>query len=140
MHKQLTAAALSRESSARWLAGKLGRWGYVSGAERYFQGESRRLQVVDSRTLRFRRAAGATDFVAFVRTHAAAYLGSVAGVKRFSSQGRRGILVIGQPCQCHLANPAFLGVVARGGAVTWLEINGPAATPRQLSALIAKAP
>ena len=76
----------------------------------------------------------------FVRAHASAYLGSFPLVHRFASRGRRGIIAIAQECQCHLANPAYLGVVSRGPTVTWLEINGPGATPGRLAALIADAP
>lgn len=51
-----------------------------------------------------------------------------------------GFLAVGQECACHLADPAYLAVLARGGTVTWLEINGPGATRRELSALLAAAP
>jgi len=136
----LTDAALAREAGAPTLRRRLRVWGFVSGSDRYFQGESRQLQVVDSRALRFRTASGASDFVSFVRRHASTYLGAYPGLRAFSSRGRTGILATAQPCTCHLANPAFLGVVARGATVTWLEINGPGATARRLRQLIAAAP
>jgi hypothetical protein len=138
--KPLTAAGLAREARAPGLSRNLSDWGYLAGSDRYFQGESRQLQVVDSRTLRFKSARGASAFVEFVREHAGAYLGSFPRVRGFASEGRRGILAVAQQCQCHLANPAYLGVVSRGPTVTWLEINGPGATPRRLSALLAHAP
>lgn len=138
--KTLTARGLAREAGAPALISELGGWGYLAGADRYFQGESRQLQLVDSRTLRFRAASGASAFVGFVRGHASAYLGSFPLVHRFASRGRSGIIAVAQECQCHLANPAYLGVVSRGPTVTWLEINGPGATPRRLAALIADAP
>lgn len=138
--KTLSAKALAREAGAPALVAELVSWGYMTGADRYFQGESHDLQLVDSRTLRFRARAGASAFVEFVREHATAYLGSVAAIKRFASRGRSGLIATAQPCQCHLSNPAYLGVVSRGSTVTWLEINGPAATLRQLAKLIADAP
>jgi hypothetical protein len=138
--KALSAASLAREAGSPSLSRELSDWGFLAGADRYFQGESRRLQVVDSRTFRFKTAAGAASFVAFVRLHAAAYLGSSLGMHGFSSRGRNGILATAAPCRCHRASPAYLGVVSRGGMVTWLEINGPAATPRTLAELIAAAP
>jgi hypothetical protein len=137
---RLTAAKLAREAGAPALRGDLDAWGFLAGADRYFQGESRQLQVVDSRMLRFRSAAGADKFVAFIRKHVSVYLGSFPGMRRFASRGRSGILATGQPCTCHLANPAFLAVVARGGDVTWLEINGPGATAKRLAQLISAAP
>jgi hypothetical protein len=122
------------------LADELSTWGFVSGSERYFQGESRDLQVVDSRTIQFDGARGASEFVRFVRAHASVYLGSFPLVRGFASRGRSGIVAIAQQCLCHLANPAYLGVVSRGGTVTWVEINGPGATRGRLDSLIAWAP
>jgi hypothetical protein len=75
-----------------------------------------------------------------VQAHTYPFLGSFAQVRGFFSRGRDGFLAVGQPCQCHLANPAYLAVVSRGGNVSWLLINGPAATPRRLAALLARAP
>jgi hypothetical protein len=137
---RLTAAQLAREAGTPRLRRELGTWGFVAAADRYFQGQSRQLQVVDSRKLQFANPAGAAKFVAFVRVHASVYLGSYPGMRRFTSRGRSGILATAQECTCHLANPAFLAVVARGGEVTWLEINGPGATASRLARLIAAAP
>ncbi len=138
--KALDAAFLAREAQAPALTAALARWGFYAGEDRYFQGESRRLQLVDSRTLRFRTGSGASGYVDFMRGHLDAYLGSYPKLHRFSSQGRAGFLAAGQECQCHLADPAFLAAVAGRRTVTWLEINGPGATPRTLRSLIARAP
>ena len=138
--KPLRSELLAREAGAPGLRQKLGVWGFVVGADRYFQGESHRLQLVDSRTLRFRTAAGADSYVTFTRGHLGSYLGSLPRIRRFETLERTGFLAVGQPCACHLANPAFLGVVSQGPTVTWLEINGPGATPRALASLIARAP
>lgn len=138
--RTLHPAGLAREARSPGLARELAAWGYLAGADRYFQGESRKLQVVDSRTLSFSRATGASAFVSFTRAHAAVYLGSFPGIRRYASRGRAGFFATAQACACHLANPAYLAVVARGPTVTWLEINGPGATPRALSMLIARAP
>lgn len=138
--KPLSPARLAREAGDPAFAGRLRRWGFEAGADRYFQGESRRLQVVDSRTLRFRGSRGAMAFVAFMRTHLNPILGSFPQVSGYRSEGRRGILAVAQECQCHLANPTFLAVVVRGPIVSWLEINGPAATRRRVKTLLAHAP
>jgi hypothetical protein len=141
VHKPLTAAFLAREAEVPSLTVRLSGWGYEAGADRYFQGESKRLQLVDSRTLRFRDPAGASAYVAFMRAHLSPILGSFPKVRRFiANAAGPGILATGQECQCHLANPSFLALVARGPTVTWLEINGPGATRRGLDALIAQAP
>lgn len=135
VHKPLRAGLLQREDEAPGLAGKLSAWGFQAGAERYFQGESHRLQVVDSRTLRFHDASGAAAYVGFMRSHLAPYLGTFPKVRRI----RAGIMATGQECQCHLANPALLAMITHGRTVTWLEINGPGATQRRLTELISQA-
>ena len=138
--KALTPAVLAREAEAPTLVHQLDRWGFEAAADRYFQGESKKLQVVDSRTLRFRGPSGAAAYIAFMRSHLWPYLGPYPRINAFAPGGRHGILAIGQECQCHLANPSFLALVSEGATVTWLEINGPGATPRRLTALIARAP
>jgi hypothetical protein len=138
--RPLTATWLARETGLPELTGRLGGWGFDAGARRYFQGQSRRLQVVDSRALRFRDAAGATAFVRYVRSRPASFLGGGKPASDFESRGRRGIVVKGAPCSCHLATPVLLAVVASGPTVTWLEINGPRASRRTLDALAARAP
>jgi hypothetical protein len=138
--KPLTPRLLVREAQAPALAAALRRWGFRDGAERYFQGESHRLQVVDSRTLRFASPPGAQAFVKFMRLHLTAYVGSFPKLHPLAVGPRRGFLAVGQECQCHLANPTFLAVVWHGGGVTWLEINGPGATPARLISLLAHAP
>ena len=136
----ITPGFLARETQTAPLQGRLASWGFIAGARRYFQGESRALQIVDSRTLRFRRVAGAADFVQFQRTHLDPYLGTFARIRPFTAEGRSGFLAVGQECQCHLANPTYLAALAAHGTVTWLEINGPGATPKRLRALLARAP
>lgn len=135
VHKPLRAGLLAREDEAPGLAGKLDAWGFQAGAERYFQGESHRLQVVDSRTLRFHDASGAAAYVGFMRSHLGPYLGTFPKLRSI----RGGIVATGQECQCHLANPALLAMITRGRIVTWLEINGPGATQRRLVELIYRA-
>jgi hypothetical protein len=135
--KPLTAAGLAKETGLPELAGRLQGWGFQAGARRYFQGSSKRLQVVDSRTLRFASAAGAEAFVRYVGSHAGDFLGGGQAPRAFASRGRAGILVEGLPCSCHLATPVLMAVVSGGATVTSLEINGPTATRRALARLIA---
>lgn len=136
----VTAVTLEQDAPGSGVGSRLGRFGFVRGAERSFQGESRRLQVVVSRTLLFRTAAGARAFVAFVSAHAGAYVGQVPVVRRLASAGRRGVQITAPACACHMANPMLLGVLSRGRRVTWLEVNGPGASPRTLAALLSRAP
>jgi hypothetical protein len=138
--RTLTASGLAHEAQAPGLAARLRHWGFVAGSDRYFQGESRRLQIVDSRTLRFRSAGGAGAFVNFMRAHLTPYLGDFPKIRPVASRGRRGIVATASECQCHLANPALLGVLSGGSSVTWLEINGPAASWHALTRLLSRAP
>jgi hypothetical protein len=137
---RLTAQRLAREIRRPALAGDLARWGFVAAAERSFQGESHRLNVVDSRTLQFSRPSGARAYVAFVRAHVADYLGSYPTVSPFASAGRSGWRFRAQSCACPGATPLWLGVASAGPRVTWLEINGPDATAKTLRTLAARAP
>ncbi len=138
--KSVSPSSLAREAQDPSLATRLRHWGFEIAADRYFQGESRRLQVVDSRTLRFHHTAGATAFVSYMRAHLSPILGSFPMISAYRFRDRDGILAVGQECQCHLANPTFLALVARRGMVSWLEINGPAATRERVAALLARTP
>lgn len=136
----LTALDLTREIAKPGLAKGLASWGFVVGAERTFQGQSRRLQVVVSRTLVFRTPSGAVEYVGFVHRHAAAQFGAPPSTQPLHSGGRTGWVFRLAACACHMASPALVGVGSRGDRVTWLEINGPTATLSTLVRLLAKAP
>ena len=138
--RPLDAGDLAGEDGLGELAGDLGRWGFVAGAERTFQGQSKRLQIVVSRTLDFRDASGARAYVRFVRHHAASYLGDASRAKPLADGRRRGWLFVGAPCACHMASPALVGVASAGRRVSWLEVNGPTASAGVLSRLLARAP
>ncbi len=138
--KPVSPSSLARETEDPSLARRLRHWGFEVAADRYFQGESRRLQVVDSRTLRFHHTAGAAAFVSYMRAHLSPILGAFPTISAYRLRDRDGILAVGQECQCHLANPTFLALVARRGTVSWLEINGPAATRDRVAALLGRAP
>jgi hypothetical protein len=132
----LTAAELGKDATIRGLAAKITSWGYLGGRQRTFQGESHRLTLVVSRSLRFAGAAGAGRYVAFVRGHQSAFFGSFTQTLRLHGRGISGWLFAPPLCACHLANPSLTGVLAAGPRVTWLEINGPAATQRLLLRLL----
>jgi hypothetical protein len=133
--RSLTADELAKDASIPGIASKLSAWGFVDGAERTFQGESRHLTFVDSRALVFQDAGGAEAYVAFVHDNVSAYFG-VATVQPLTAQGRPGWQIAPSACACHLANPVVVGVVFNGTNVSWLEINGPDATPALLMSLL----
>jgi hypothetical protein len=133
---QLTVAELAKDAPIRGLAAKITSWGYRDGRMRTFQGESHHLTLVVSRALAFRNAAGARQYVAFVRAHESAFFGSFTQTRNLRGPGVSGWLFAPPLCACHLANPALTGILDAGSRVTWLEINGPAATQRLLLRLL----
>lgn len=136
----VTAASLEGDLPNSGLGPRLSRWGFVAGSQRSFQGYSRRLEVVVSRTLEFRTPSGARAYVSFVARNAGAYVGQVPVVEALTSANRRGVAITAPLCACHLASPMLLAVLSAGRRVTWLEVNGPAASRRTLLALVARAP
>jgi hypothetical protein len=134
--KPLSARELQRDTDQRWLGARLAGWGYRGGWQRTFQGESRSLTLVVSRSLSFTRPPGAAAFVTYLHQHA----GSVypfALTRRLTAAGHGGWAFLPPACACHLANPLVAGVIRDGRRVSWLEINGPRASPRLLVRLLA---
>jgi hypothetical protein len=131
----LTVTELSKDAAIPGLSSKFTSWGYVQGAQRTFQGESRHLTYVVSRALVFKDVSGASAYVDFVHTNATAYFG-IAGVQSLDAQGRPGWQFTPAACACHMANPVVIGVVSSQSVVAWLEINGPDATPALLLGLL----
>lgn len=138
--RALTAAIVAREAGRPELAAQLAEWGYDGGASRSFQGQSKRLQVVDSRSYRFRTPTGAAAFMREIRANPGAFFPGAGEQRDFVSDGRRGIAVTGLPCACHMAQPALFAAVSDGTAVSSLEINGARASMRALRALVARSP
>jgi hypothetical protein len=138
--KPLTARDLTHETSAPGLAAGLSRWGFLAAAQRLFQGPSKTLQVVVSRTLQFRSPAGAAAYVRYVHKNADAVFGAPPTQAPLVAGARRGWTITLAPCACHMASPALVGVASAGRRVSWLEVNGPTASARALSRLLAKAP
>jgi hypothetical protein len=135
----LTGHDVQKDSTAPGLATRLAGWGYVGGWQRTFQGESRRLTLVVSRSLQFRTSPGAAAFVAYVH-HKVGSFYPFALASPLHMQGRSGWIIQPPLCSCHLATPLVVGVSAHGRKVSWLEINGPQATTRVLTQLLARTP
>jgi hypothetical protein len=138
--RPLTIRDLVHESTAPALAAGLARWGYETGAQRLFQGQSKTLQVVVSRTLEFRSASGAAAYVRFVHRQATAVFGAQPTQEPLVAGSRHGWTITLAPCACHMASPALVGVASAGRRVSWLEVNGPTASAGVLSRLLARAP
>jgi len=137
--RPLTGQAVQKDASVPHLAARLAGWGYMGGWQRTFQGESRRLTLVVSRSLRFRTSPGAAAFVTFMHQNAGRFY-PFALTSRLRLPGRSGWLIRPPLCSCHMATPLLVGVIAKGRSVSWLEINGPQASTRLLSGLLARTP
>jgi len=135
----LTSQDVQKDSTAPDLAARLAGWGYVGGWQRTFQGESRRLTLVVSRSLQFRTSPGAAGFVAYMHQKVGSFY-PFAVTSRLSMPGRSGWVIQPPLCGCHMATPLLVGVTARGRKVSWLEINGPQASTRLLTQLLARTP
>lgn len=137
--RALTPADVQKDSSLTGLAARLRRWGYLGGWQRTFQGESRRLTLVVSRSLTFRSGPGAAAFVSYLNKHLGSFYPFAVG-KPLRLAGQSGWLIKPPLCACHMAEPLYVGVTAAGQQVRWLEINGPRATSALLVSLLAELP
>jgi hypothetical protein len=135
--QSLSAADVQKDSTRPGLAAKLSRWGYRGGWQRTFQGESRRLTLVVSRSLMFGAPSGAAAFVAYLTGHMNSFY-PFALTRKITVAGRPGLLIKPPLCACHMAEPLYAGVTAAGRRVHWLEINGPRATGRLLISMLAE--
>ena len=126
--RTLPAAELAKDTSIADVGAQLSADGYLGGRERTFQGPSRHLTFVASRTLAFRDAAGAAAFMSYLHRHADAWFGGATQALPIVSSQRSGYVFEPPMCSCHLANPVLVGVVQEGTRLAWLEINGPDAT------------
>lgn len=134
--RPVTSRLLSRDANLPELPDELARTAFQGGRERTYQGYSRRLTLVVSRSLQFREPSGAATHLAFLRAHATRMFGAFVTVRPLRAAAGRGWLFTPSPCACHLANPDYTGVVQDGRRLSWLEVNGPAATPSVLVALL----
>jgi hypothetical protein len=114
--------------------------GFVSGAERVFQGESLDIDRVVSRTLVFESAAAAKGYVDLARTHVDDLYGVGTTAEPLEAGGRRGYLIDPAACACHRASPTLTAILARGPRVTYLEVNGGGVDPAAVEGLLAQAP
>ena len=135
--RALSATDVQKDSSVHDLTARLRRWGYRGGWQRTFQGESRRLTLVVSRSLTFAASAGAAAFLAFFGRHIDSFY-PFAISKPLAIPGQPGWLIKSPLCACHMAQPLYAGVTRLGRQVTWLEINGPRASGRALRTLLSE--
>jgi hypothetical protein len=135
----LTGRDVQKDSNVPDLAARLAGWGYMGGWQRTFQGESPWLTLVVSRSLQFRTSPGAAAFVAYMHQKVGGFY-PFALTSPLSMSGQSGWVIRPPLCACHMATPLLVGVIVKGHKVSWLEINGPQASTRLLTQLLARTP
>jgi hypothetical protein len=135
----LDASSLAHQDALPAVADKLSGWGFRGAAQRTFQGQSKHLQIVVSRTVQFDTAAGARAYLDYLRANANTVYG-VSTQKPQSNRGRSGVVVHPQACACHMAAATFMGLLQDGSRVSYLSLTGPKASASLLQQLETLAP
>ena len=137
--KTLDAGGLAQADGLPALSDHLNGWGFRSAAQRTFQGQSKKLQIVVSRTVDFDSADGARRYLDYLQQNVDTVYGQTT-LEPQSSRGRTGVVGKPQACACHMAAATYLAMLRRGSRVTFLEMTGPAATASLLRQLEVLAP
>ena len=135
----LDASSLAHQDALPAVADKLSGWGFRSAAQRTFQGQSKHLQIVVSRTVQFDTPAGASAYLDYLRANADTVNG-VSTQKPQTNRGRSGVVVHPQACACHMAAATFIGLLRDGSRVSYLSLTGPTASASMLQQLETLAP
>jgi hypothetical protein len=135
----LDASSLAHQDALPAVADKLSGWGFRSAAQRTFQGQSKHLQIVVSRTVQFDTPAGASAYLDYIRANADTVNG-VSTQKPQTNRGRSGVVVHPQACACHMAAATFIGLLRDGSRVSYLSLTGPTASASMLQQLETLAP
>jgi hypothetical protein len=133
----VTQQTLRDETTVAGVTQALDSSGFVGGRQRTFQGPSKDLTLVLSRSLAFRDAAGAEHFLSFVHDHADALFGLTTEVSPLAVGARSGWTFVAPQCACPGAQPRVVAVVQDGARIDWLTINGPQATTARARSLLA---
>ena len=137
---EATTEPLSADDLAGDFGANVSIEGFVSGNERVFQGASRDLDRVVSRTLEFESPDAAAGYVDLLRIHVEDLYGAGTTAEPLEEGGRTGYLIDPAACACHRASPTLTAALAHGSRVTYLEVNGGGATPAAVKELLAGAP
>lgn len=131
----VTISTLTGETTEAGMADALASSGFLGGRQRSFQGASKDLSLVVSRTLVFRDQAGAERFLGYLHDHAAALFGLTTSSTPMSVPAGAGWAFTAPECACPGAQPTLVGVVRDGATLHWLSINGPQADTARLRSL-----
>ena len=111
--------------------------GFRGGVERTFRGRSRQITGAESRVLAFTTAAGATSFADYLASNPDPFFGGPSVVSPLRVGDAEGALIVPPMCDCPGAYPLYVGVVADGERVLWLQLTGPEANRARLRTFLA---
>jgi hypothetical protein len=104
--------------------------GFRGAVERTFRGRSRDITGAESRV--FATAAGASSFADYLAGHPDPFFGGPSVVGPLRVGDAQGTLIVPPMCDCPGAYPLYVGVVADGERVLWLQLTGPQADRARL--------
>lgn len=112
--------------------------GFRGGVERTFRGRSRDITGAESRVLVFGSAAGAASFADYLASSPDPFFGGPSMVSPLRVGDAEGALIVPPMCDCPGAYPLYVGVVADGERVLWLQLTGPQADQARLRSFLAE--
>lgn len=110
--------------------------GFRGGVERTFRGRSREITGTESRVLVFTTAAGARSFADYLASNPDPFFGGPSVVSPLRVGDAEGALIVPSMCDCPGAYPLYVGVVADGERVLWLQLTGPEADRARLRTVL----
>ena len=139
-YSSLNAEDLADEASNPEVESRLQAAGFLAGAQRELRGRSRDITGADSRTLVFSTPAGARSFARFLASEPDPFFGGPSVVHGFRVGATKGVIIKPPLCDCPGAYPVYVGLVADGPRLLWLQLTGPKASTakvqRYLSAFV----
>ena len=133
----ITADDLADEASSASIATELEDAGYQGGFVRDLRGRSRDITGADSRVLVFSTPQGSQSFMASVAAAPDPFFGGPSVVRTMKIGTSNGYLIEPPLCDCPGAYPVYVGLVADGQQLLWLQLTGPRASPNKLRELLA---
>jgi hypothetical protein len=137
--KTLDADQIADEAADPAVGSRLDADGFVVAVRRDLRGRARDVTGADSRVLVFAQPQGAESFLESVAEDPDPFFGGPADVRPLSIKGAEGVLITPPMCACAGAQPVYVGLVADGSRLLWLQITGPRATAADVRDLLGRA-
>ncbi|MFL6181682.1 MAG: hypothetical protein ACJ73J_05185 [Actinomycetes bacterium] len=135
-YSTVDAQDLADEAAQPDLAAELKSDGFLGGAVRDLRGRSRDITGANSRVLVFSGPEGAQSLVTSVAADPDPFFGGPSVVRRFHVGSAKGVMIKPPMCACPGAYPVYVGLVADGPRMLWLQLTGPRASAAQVRRLL----